>query len=327
MIKISVIVAVYNAKDFIERALDSLLKQTFNDFEIIIIDDGSTDGTLQVINKRLLEVRAGSPEVKLISRENKGISLTRSEGIRVASGDYFIFLDSDDWVEQHFLSELYNDAILNDSDMVITDYFLDYDHGIFEVKNEVSNNKLEILSLMLLDKVKGFTWNKLIRRQVCLDNGLDFQPNINYMEDFIFIMEVLLASDKVSFLDKCLVHYNQENESSITKRLNTRKAKEITDALSYIEKYLMMTNKASILNYSLINLKLRNKYKIITEGSWGLYNKYFELYPELKNSVHNMEASSHVKLILKLVYSRLKYTSFIFIILMKIMILIRDKAK
>jgi glycosyltransferase involved in cell wall biosynthesis len=103
--KVSVIVPVYNAEEYIGNTLDSIINQDFNSFELIIIDDGSTDKSMEIINKKL---SLSAMDYKVIRQENSGVSSARNRGIDEASGDYLVFIDADDYVTGNHLSELYN---------------------------------------------------------------------------------------------------------------------------------------------------------------------------------------------------------------------------
>ena len=114
-IKVSVVVPAYNVENYIEDCLKSLINQTLKEIEIIVVNDGSTDNTFEIINKYAnLDFR-----IKVISQENQGISVTRNNGIKIAKGEYIGFVDSDDWVDENYFEELYNTAKKFDADISV----------------------------------------------------------------------------------------------------------------------------------------------------------------------------------------------------------------
>lgn len=120
--KISIIMAIYNAETTIRRMLNSIKKQSFTDFEVLMINDGSTDET-----KNILEEYANNDaRFKLIDKINEGVSATRQRGVELASGKYLIHADSDDWFEPQMLERLYDKAQKENSDIVISDFYRDY---------------------------------------------------------------------------------------------------------------------------------------------------------------------------------------------------------
>ncbi|HDX6611302.1 TPA: glycosyltransferase family 2 protein, partial [Escherichia coli] len=115
--KVSVIVPVYNTERYVERAIISLMEQTLDDVQFIIIDDGSKDNSLNIIKQVIARYPARQGQVTLISRENRGVAATRAQGMELATGDYVIHLDSDDWAELNWLEALYTKAIEDNADV------------------------------------------------------------------------------------------------------------------------------------------------------------------------------------------------------------------
>ena len=121
MVKISVIVPVYNCEDYLEESIRSILNQSFNDIEIICVDDGSTDDSLNILK----ELSKQDTRLKVYTQENQGASVARNNALEKASGDYIYFFDADDYAVEDCLEKVYSNAVNNDSDMVIF-YFDNY---------------------------------------------------------------------------------------------------------------------------------------------------------------------------------------------------------
>jgi glycosyltransferase involved in cell wall biosynthesis len=117
--KVSVIVPVYNTELYVERAIISLMEQTLDDVQFIIIDDGSKDDSLNIIKQVIARYPVREGQVTLISRENRGVAATRAQGMELATGDYIIHLDSDDWAELNWLEAMYTKAIEENADVVV----------------------------------------------------------------------------------------------------------------------------------------------------------------------------------------------------------------
>lgn len=115
MIKVSIIVPIYNVEKYLKRCLDSLVNQTLNDIEIICINDGSTDGSLEILN----EYGRRDDRIVIINQENSGLSATRNKGIDIAKGQFIGFVDSDDWVSKDYFEKLYNSAIQNEAEIAV----------------------------------------------------------------------------------------------------------------------------------------------------------------------------------------------------------------
>ena len=158
--KISVIVPVYKAEEYLHRCVDSILAQSYTDFELILVNDGSPDNSGAICD----EYAAKDNRIKVIHKENGGVASARQCGIDNATGEYTIHADPDDWVEPTMLEELYNKAVEENADMVICDFYLDTikdcKYRSQKVSDETSQKVLEDL---LFHRLHGSLWNKLIK--------------------------------------------------------------------------------------------------------------------------------------------------------------------
>lgn len=199
--KISVIVPAYNSESTIERCLKSLIKQTYNNMEIIVINDGSTDKTDEIIRRIVAE---NFDKIKYISRENKGIGFTRNEGLKNATGDLIGFTDSDDFVEPDMFEKMFLKMTESNADIVICNY---------NVCNLNSKNKVDIKlpNIVLFDdypqiinKIDFAPWNKLYKKE--LFNDVFFPENLKY-EDLNTIIKVFSKAKKIVKLDSYCYYY------------------------------------------------------------------------------------------------------------------------
>lgn len=210
MIKISVIVPVYNTEQYLEKCLSSLVNQNFSDYEIIVINDGSWDNCGEIISYYKKEY----PKlIKSFSFENQGISKTRNYGLGVARGEYVAFVDSDDYVETTFLSDMYDRITPFDADICVCDYYtVNENEEVKEFKlcdfeeSNIKNNP------QLLFKINSSPWNKLYKKS--LFKYLKFE-NIKY-EDLLLIPKLICNSEKIVKLNKCLNYYRIREKSETT---------------------------------------------------------------------------------------------------------------
>lgn len=137
MKKISVIVPVYNTEKYIKKCIRSIIEQTLKEIEIIIVNDGSKDKSLEIIKDLMKQDR----RIKLINKENEGVSSARNSGIKMAKGKYIQFIDSDDWIEKEFLEKMYDFAEKENVDIVVSDYYEDYSNGKIKIKKGKKNQK------------------------------------------------------------------------------------------------------------------------------------------------------------------------------------------
>lgn len=211
--KVSVIVAIYNAEDYLKRCIDSLLVQTLTEFEVLLINDGSTDNSKTICdNYAIIDNR-----IRVFHKENGGVSSARNLGIEEAFGEYTIHLDSDDYTEPEMLEKMYNYAIETNCDIVIADFFVETnDKQIIkkQLVNDFDNTK--IIKQILEGDLHGSVWNKLIRTSFYKSLNIKFESSLSYCEDMLFNIECLMNNPKVGKIDEPFVHYIQREDSLIT---------------------------------------------------------------------------------------------------------------
>lgn len=224
--KVSVIIPVYNAETYIRQCIESVLNQTYNHFEIILINDGSTDNSLSIIK----EYSTKDSRVKVLSIENSGVSVARNIGIDTATGDYITFVDSDDWVEPDMLKYAVENINNTESDITIWSYYKNYYNkeikcSFFPQTDRVFEENKEILYLKAIygryskDIVTegvslGTTWCKLYRTDFIKNNMLKFNPQLIRAQDTIFSIYAFRYAKRISYFDKNLYHYRISNSST-----------------------------------------------------------------------------------------------------------------
>lgn len=214
MVKISILIPVYNTEKYLKKCLDSVINQTLQDIEIIIVNDGSKDNSQEIIE----EYAKKDKRIKYFVQENAGLGATRNKGIELSTGEYIAFLDSDDWVELNCYEEMYNSAISNNSDLVIVDYYIDHEKKSFKYKNEYKfNQKEKYLKDVLLRNVSGFSWNKLYKKEIIDKNKMKFpiRGELENIEDQYFTTRFVYLSNNISFVNKPLIHYIIRNSSIV----------------------------------------------------------------------------------------------------------------
>ena len=223
MKSVSVIVPFYNVENYIEKCLETLVNQTLEDIEIILVNDGSQDRSMVVVKKFLEQY---PDKITYLEKENGGLSDARNYALPYAKGEYIAFLDSDDYVEKTMYKDMYELAKKEDSDMVECNFYWEYPDKKKEDVGVVYNGKKE-----MLEKVRVVAWNKLIKKEVLEKSKVTFPKGYRY-EDVEFTYKLIPYLDKVSFLKKPCLHYIQR-EGSISNNQNERN-KEIFDVLEHV---------------------------------------------------------------------------------------------
>lgn len=209
---ISVIVPIYKAEKFLHRCIDSLLMQTFKDFELLLIDDGSPDQSGALCE----EYAQKDCRVKVFHKENGGVGSSRQLGLENAQGEYLIYVDSDDWVELTYLEDLYVKAKENKADIVFCDFNRVYANRVqVECVNPPQNSQ-DCIIAMLYGRLHAALWNKLIRRDLYKQHDIQFIPGLNIMEDLAVLVRLAYFAQHFAYVDKKLYNYNKMNEEACT---------------------------------------------------------------------------------------------------------------
>lgn len=208
---ISVIVPAFNAERTIRRALDSILGQSLQDFELIVIDDGSDDGTLDIIQ----DYSSNNPRVKSFAGKHSGVAACRQKGLELASGEYMIFVDSDDWVDAQMLECLFQCASAHEADMVISDINIIESHGTHVSRQNPGGCDGRECVPLLFTTLHGSLCNKLIRRECYIKNDINFIQGINVCEDLLVVLKLLDHNVRIAYVNKALYNYDK-TQGSIT---------------------------------------------------------------------------------------------------------------
>ena len=231
---ISVVIPVYNSQKYLRECIDSVLVQSFADFEVVAVDDGSSDESPAILD----EYAAKDSRVKVVHKANGGVSAARNDGFDVVSGDYVLFVDSDDYLAADALGVAYAEAKREDADVVVTDHWIHKESGAesehhFFSKDFVARTPGEIADLQRTVLYKGYSpypsdscsymfsalWTKLIRRSLLVQNAIRFSPSLKLYEDGLVSLQVFEYASVVAYrrvptyhyriLDNSLCHINE----------------------------------------------------------------------------------------------------------------------
>lgn len=240
MPKVSIIIPVYNVEKYLYQCLESVEKQTLKDIEVIVVDDGSPDESYKVYQ----EFKKRDSRFKTIRKENSGVSRARNTGLESATGEYVLFIDSDDWMTEDACEILYSEAVNKKADMVIADTYMSFDDGkneyvhVFDSDFTTSDTALikayqkAIIAFPYNPKPYGKKctiptglggpWNKLVRRNLLMENEIRFDPYVNGMfDDCLYSLHVLANAKEISYVAKPVYYYRMVGTSLLHKyRMN-----------------------------------------------------------------------------------------------------------
>ena len=227
---ISIIVPVYNVSDFLPQCLDSLIKQSYQNIEIIAVNDGSTDNSLEILNR----YTQAFSQIRIISQANAGLSAARNTGIAASNGEYLCFVDSDDWMDTDTCRKAIEAAQKNNVDIVCWNYVKEYRHDSISVQCIKTNefydeNSIKNLYRRIVGPIKGelafpqyldslsTAWGKLYRSELIKENSISFISTKEIgTEDLLFNIEVFNHIQRAYLMSDCLNHYRKYNSTSLT---------------------------------------------------------------------------------------------------------------
>ena len=219
MCLISIIIPVYNAERFILKCLESVNEQTFTDFEVILVNDGSKDNSEDIIKNFIRD----KTNWFLFTKQNEGVAAARNFAISQTSGNCIAFIDADDYVEPNYLEVLYKKYVSSNNNLSCCGYF---DHSVYG-QESITNYQTEKdcvnvyeFANLLFAQIGGVLWDKLFNASIIKSNNIKMNLEIYFYEDSIFILDYLKHINKVGICRENLYHYNRNNESSFTNRIN-----------------------------------------------------------------------------------------------------------
>lgn len=219
---VSIIVPVYNAKKALRRCIESILNQEYRDFELLLMDDGSTDNSPAIID----EYAARDDRIRAVHKPNSGVSDTRNRAIDMAKGEYVQFLDADDWITQDATKQFLRAAQQYDADMVIADFYRVVGKNV-SVKGDIDDegviSRIQYADYMLenpADYYYGVIWNKFYRKSILDEHNLRMDVNLSYCEDFIFNMEYVLHTEKIAVVKSPVYYYVKTKGSLVSQSMN-----------------------------------------------------------------------------------------------------------
>lgn len=302
---ISVIVPIYNAEVYLEQCLDSIKKQTYKNFEVILIDDGSTDKS-QEICKKFCD---SDKRFKLICQKNFGVSVARNRGIEEATGKYIFFCDSDDFCNIDIFENIMKK--IGHNDLLCFGYTKTYKNTQenFILNTTINDSKIIRNLIFESDYVRGYLWNKIFNLKVIKDNNIKFNENIHFCEDLIFVSDFLNYTQKVIYINEIGYNYRMRR-NSVTINFFNKKNVSILGAYNYLLKHCKESEICDTLKieYLLYYYKLR-KYIDIKKDKDFINNEV--LNEQNKIIKNNFDLKTKIKLYI------IKYFYYIYIFLYK----------
>lgn len=249
---VSVVIAVYNVEAYIAQCCHSLFSQTLDGIEYIFVNDHSPDNSIEVVKTVLKEYPARTNQVKIIEHPvNLGVSQTREDGVKAATGEYIIHCDPDDWVETDMYEQMYNRAVAENADLVMCDVFYHVSSTSYygkETPKELSGRSI-LASCLHAQRptLHCYLWNKLIRADYY--RSVIWHYNISLYEDVIACAQILQSPLRVCYINQAFYYYRQKEESLSHRRFTRKDAENDYATISLLHRHLCALGDAELYHY------------------------------------------------------------------------------
>lgn len=255
---VSIILPIYNVETYLEKCINSIITQTHKNIEIILVDDGSTDGSLSIAN-----IFAQKDErIKVKHQDNQGVSVARNYGLQDATGEWISFIDPDDWIEPTYIEELCCTAQSENADICICDFIYSYPHGeknayhfkenmVFDNRQSINQLQIQIFAKKMssfignLGDQIGAPWGKLYRSSILKNNNIWYDPKLLRSQDCVFNLYAFEVSNKIVYTQKNLYHY-RINESSATQKFSPKICDSVRAYLEAMRDFINVCEKDQI---------------------------------------------------------------------------------
>lgn len=271
--KVSIIVPIYNSEKYIEKCIKSIIKQSYQNIEVVLVDDGSTDNSYKVIESYL----NSDKRIVYYKKINGGSSSARNLGIDNCNGSFITFLDADDTVNEKYIERLINLMVEENLDIVVCGYVDISKYGIIKLNDfYFGDSKLEKNQFVsnIFNGVGGTLWGKIFRKDIVDKNNIRLDTNVFMCEDMLFVLEYSMKCKSFGAINEYLYNYNRLNENSISSKVNfdyysnlifvALKIKEILEDNNfdkeYIDKVISNRIKNLIINFSIMQHDKKHKY-------------------------------------------------------------------
>ena len=265
---ISVIVPVYNAELYIQRCVDSILSQSITDFEVLLIDDGSVDASSDICdNYAVLDSR-----IRVYHKDNGGVSSARNVGLDNAQGEWVIFLDSDDWIDEHMLEDMFTKGISECADLVYGDMKVFYkDHIDVLHIAKYANDKEQTLNNFIKSSFSTVV-GMLSRKSIYDENNIRFPVGIGYCEDFYVAVRLMFHSKVISYISTPFYCYNRQNEASASFNFSSKHYRNVqwvfSDTIDMFKMKGEYDKYAEALSWRLLNSE---KELVLDRGTYSIF--------------------------------------------------------
>jgi glycosyltransferase involved in cell wall biosynthesis len=303
-IKVSILVPFYKVENYVGRCVESLFTQTYKNIEFIFVNDWTPDGSMEVINGMIEKYNLASKCKMIVHEHNKGISASRNDCLDNMTGDFFLFVDSDDYIDQDMVELLVEAAIKEGADISGCGYIEEYEDHSVEHPQKYTNNHDEMMRAITLLTIKGVMWKLLVRSTIVTEHKdeVRFIPDRNMVDDYLFCCQIFYYAKRFASVDRCMYHWIQYNPNNYT-HTTVFAVESQAAAIRKTEEFYREKGFYDVVKAELMQRKFISKLPLLFDKECIDVVRWRNLFPESNNIWKNMNFSLGNKLLFQLAKS------------------------
>ena len=280
-IKVSILVPFYKVEKYVGRCVESLFTQTYKNIEYVFVNDCTPDGSMEVINGMIEKYGVASQCKMIVHEQNKGISASRNDCLDNMTGDYFLFIDSDDYIDQDMVELLVEAAVRENADISGCGYIEEYaDHSV-EHPQKYTNNHDEMMRAITLLTIKGVMWKLLVRSTIVTEHRdeVRFIPDRNMVDDYLFCCQIFYYAQRFAGVDRCMYHWIQYNPNNYT-HTTIFAVESQAAAIRKVEEFYREKGVYEVVKDELLKRKFISKLPLLLDKECLDVKRWRKLFPE-----------------------------------------------
>lgn len=303
-IKVSILVPFYKVENYVGRCVESLFTQTYKNIEYVFVNDCTPDGSMEVINEKIDKHGMNDKCKMIIHNQNQGISASRNDCLDNMTGDFFLFIDSDDYIDKDMVELLVDAAIKEDADISGCGYIEEFaDHSV-EHPQKYTNDHDEMMRAITLLTIKGVMWKLLVRSTIVTEHKdeVRFIPDRNMVDDYLFCCQIFYYAKRFASVDRCMYHWIQYNPNNYT-HTTVFAVESQAAAIRKTEDFYREKGVYDVVKTELIQRKFISKLPLLFDKECIDVVRWRNLFPESNNVWKNMSFSLGNKMLFLLAQS------------------------
>ena len=305
-IKVSILVPFYKVENYVGRCVESLFTQTYKNIEYVFVNDCTPDGSMEVINEKINKYGMNDKCKMIIHNQNQGISASRNDCLDNMTGDFFLFVDSDDYIDKDMVELLVDAAIKEDADISGCGYIEEFaDHSV-EHPQKYTNDHGEMMRAITLLTIKGVMWKLLVRSTIVTEHKdeVRFIPDRNMVDDYLFCCQIFYYAKRFASVDRCMYHWIQYNPNNYT-HTTVFAVESQAAAIRKTEEFYREKGVYDVVKTELIQRKFISKLPLLFDKECIDVVRWRNLFPESNNVWKEMSFSLGNKMLFLLAQSPL----------------------